>query len=372
VPYVQKHGKNPVTGADLDTSQLLRLKISSASSGEPYCPITGRPFSDHSHIVANRKSGHVYSQEGLDRLGSSVDFFTNEPYRKADILSLQDPKNLQQRNTHSFNHVREGIEQKPLKSSVKTVSSSGKLSGSVTSTSMMPSTIQEELEPKKKVSNEASMFAAASSFSSSGKLTIRTNLGDLHFELFCSRAPKACYNLIQLSKKGYYANVAFHRLIAGFMVQGGDPTGTGSGGSSCWGKPFETERSKSTFDQKGILAMANKAGQPKSNTSQFFITFDALSIDPTLYTIFGKLLEGNDVLDRIEAIPTNEADRPLKPIIIRDMIVLDDPFQQYMDAMQARKRRSAEAPDPIEIARNAHQQKNTVSSIGRYLKGKNK
>ncbi|MCX5709010.1 MAG: peptidylprolyl isomerase, partial [Candidatus Omnitrophica bacterium] len=100
---------------------------------------------------------------------------------------------------------------------------------------------------------------------------LETNAGKIEIKLFPDVAPKACENFTKLVGKGYYNGIIFHRVIKDFMIQGGDPTGTGRGGESIWGKPFEDEfKSDVTFDRPGILAMAN-AG-PKTNGSQFFIT----------------------------------------------------------------------------------------------------
>src|SRR5687767_7686045 len=105
-------------------------------------------------------------------------------------------------------------------------------------------------------------------------VVLETNQGNIEIELMPEVAPKACENFIGLIRNGYYNGVTFHRVIAGFMIQGGDPTGTGMGGQSIWGKPFVDEcKPHLKFDEKGLVAMAN-AG-PNTNGSQFFITTDA-------------------------------------------------------------------------------------------------
>jgi len=140
-------------------------------------------------------------------------------------------------------------------------------------------------------------------------LVFETSQGTFEAELFPSIAPKACENMIALAEKGYYDNTIFHRVIFDFMIQGGDPQGTGRGGTSIWGKPFEDEvRTNLTFDQVGLLAMAN-AG-PNTNGSQFFIT---TVLTPWLngkHTIFGKVIKGYDVVKKIEATHVGENSRP--------------------------------------------------------------
>jgi cyclophilin family peptidyl-prolyl cis-trans isomerase len=142
---------------------------------------------------------------------------------------------------------------------------------------------------------------------------IETNLGTIRFELLEADAPKTTENFITLAERKYYDGVIFHRVIKGFMIQGGDPTGTGRGGQSAWGGRFNDEiNATSPVYQRGykagIVAMAN-AG-PNTNGSQFFIMHADYSLPPH-YTIFGRVTEGQDV---INAIATTERDRNDRPI----------------------------------------------------------
>lgn len=143
-------------------------------------------------------------------------------------------------------------------------------------------------------------------------VVLETNQGAITIALKPDVAPKAVENFLKLAQRDYYNNVIFHRVIKNFMIQGGDPTGTGRGGESVWGKPFEDEVSPTVkFDRPGLLAMAN-AG-PKTNGSQFFITTAATPWLNGKHTIFGEVIEGNEVVKKIESIPTNAQDRPLTP-----------------------------------------------------------
>ena len=141
--------------------------------------------------------------------------------------------------------------------------------------------------------------------------TIKTNRGDIKIRLYPDIAPKTCENFATLAKKGYYDGVIFHRVIKEFMIQGGDPTGTGCGGESCWGGTFEDECDPNvSFDKKGLIAMAN-AG-PGTNGSQFFIT---TALTPWLHmhhTIFGEVVDGYDVVEKIENCRTGFMDKPLE------------------------------------------------------------
>ena len=147
------------------------------------------------------------------------------------------------------------------------------------------------------------------------KVTLHTNHGDITLKLFNDKAPKACENFSTHARNGYYDKVIFHRVIDGFMIQGGDPTGTGRGGKSIWGKPFEDEvKNGLRFDRKGLLAMAN-AG-PCTNGSQFFITLVPTGYLTDKHTIFGEVEAGMDVVEAIGKVATGPGDRPSKDVAI--------------------------------------------------------
>ncbi|MBF0594702.1 MAG: peptidylprolyl isomerase [Candidatus Omnitrophica bacterium] len=142
-------------------------------------------------------------------------------------------------------------------------------------------------------------------------VVFETNQGEIEFSLFDDAAPKTCENFRGLVKKGYYNGIIFHRVIQNFMIQGGDPTGTGRGGESIWGAPFKDEFSAELkFTRPGILAMAN-AG-PNTNGSQFFITTAATQWLNGKHTIFGEVVRGLDVMHKIETTQTGPGDRPVQ------------------------------------------------------------
>ncbi len=149
-------------------------------------------------------------------------------------------------------------------------------------------------------------------------VVLETTQGKIEVQLLGDTAPKACENFVSLVRKGYYNGIIFHRVIKGFMIQGGDPLGNGTGGQSVWGKPFEDEFDPNVkFDQTGLLAMAN-AG-PKTNGSQFFIT---TNVEHTKHlhmrhTIFGKVISGMDVVTKIENTETGPNDKPKTPQVIK-------------------------------------------------------
>ncbi len=146
-------------------------------------------------------------------------------------------------------------------------------------------------------------------------LVCETNQGSFEITLYPDRAPKTCENFLKLAEKNYYNGTIFHRVIKGFMVQGGDPSGNGTGGQSIWGKNFEDEFSSTLkFDKPGLLAMANRG--PNTNGSQFFIT---TALTPWLnqkHTIFGEVTSGFDVVKKIELAACDPRDKPKEPIKI--------------------------------------------------------
>ncbi len=151
--------------------------------------------------------------------------------------------------------------------------------------------------------------------------TIDTNHGAIVIELFPQEAPKTVNNFVTLSRDGFYDGVIFHRVIPNFMIQGGDPTGTGTGGP---GYTFEDEFDPSLrFDKAGLLAMAN-AG-PGTNGSQFFITTVPTPHLNDKHTIFGRVTQGQDVVEAISKVRTNPRDKPLEDVVIQGVQIEESP-----------------------------------------------
>jgi|YNPMSStandDraft_2_1061718.scaffolds.fasta_scaffold00044_4 cyclophilin family peptidyl-prolyl cis-trans isomerase len=171
---------------------------------------------------------------------------------------------------------------------------------------------------KKDTTTETALYAS-----------IYTKVGVIEIELFEEDAPKTVKNFVELSKKKYYNGVIFHRIAKGFVIQGGDPTGTGSGGQSIYGKEFEDELNPKTKSyqigyKRGVVAMANRG--PNTNTSQFFILLSDAPGLPKKYTIFGKVAKGMNVVDEIakrEIIPvlSSTDGRPKDPIAMDSIVV---------------------------------------------------
>ena len=152
------------------------------------------------------------------------------------------------------------------------------------------------------------------------KITIQTNMGTIVFETYDADAPNTVNNFLTLANKGFYNGLIFHRVIQGFMIQGGDPTGTGRGGP---GYAFADELNPATPSYQagyvpGTVAMANSG--PNTNGSQFFI-MQANNPLPHLYTIFGKVISGMDVVNAIAAVPVDANDKPLTPVTMEKVTV---------------------------------------------------
>ena len=141
-------------------------------------------------------------------------------------------------------------------------------------------------------------------------VVLETNQGVVEIRLMPEVAPKACENFTKLVEKGYYDGLIFHRVIKNFMIQGGDPTGTGTGGESVWGVPFADEvRPDVKFDKPGLLAMANSG--PNTNGSQFFITTAKTPWLNMRHTIFGEVSLGYVAVEKIENTAADGSDRPI-------------------------------------------------------------
>ena len=398
IPWLEKHGTNPINGQPLKRNDLLKLNFTKNDDGDFVDPVTYKVFTNNTHIVALRNTGNVFAYDTVERLNIKAkvwrDLVNDKEFSRKDIIVIQDPQNLESRNISSFKYQQEGTsaltpaeeaERKvpsanlntsalgnaarilkakeavaqarakhdssnpnhnpavPSKSNnqviinpAKAVESkqlpynaarytSGKAAASFTSTGVSVHTaadralLSEEeymLQPKR-VKNE-------------GYARLSTNYGDLSIELRPEFAPHAVWNFVQLAKKGYYNGILFHRNIRNFMIQGGDPTGSGRGGASIWGKNFADEfDGPLKHDKRGVISMANKGKD--TNSSQFFILYRAAKHLDRKHTIFGQVVGGLDVLSKLEDASVNKDDnKPLSDIKIQDVTILVDPFEEFL------------------------------------------
>ncbi|GAU26132.1 hypothetical protein TSUD_225950 [Trifolium subterraneum] len=251
---------------------------------------------------------------------------------------------------------------------VKSRYTTGAASRSFTSTSYDPVTkndyeyVKVEKNPKKK-----------------GYVKLHTTHGDLNIELHCDIAPRACENFITLCERGYYNGVAFHRSIRNFMIQGGDPTGTGKGGESIWGKPFKDElNSKLVHSGRGVVSMANSG--PHTNGSQFFILYKSANHLNFKHTVFGGVVGGLPTLTTMEKVPVDDNDRPLEEIKITGVTTFVNPYtepdEEEEQANAKEKNANDEDNDKVgswysNPGAGTSESGGTGGGVGKYLKAKN-
>jgi cyclophilin family peptidyl-prolyl cis-trans isomerase len=180
-------------------------------------------------------------------------------------------------------------------------------------------TIAIALQSTNAQNKDAKMTDTKSDKSAQEVMVIETTMGTIEVALFRAEAPKTVENFVQLAAKKYYDGIIFHRVIDNFMIQGGDPTGTGTAGESIYGKKFEDEISpKLKFDRPGLLAMAN-AG-PNTNGSQFFITTVPTPWLTGKHTIFGEVVSGMDIVNAIGKVPASKGNnKPLKDVVMKSV-----------------------------------------------------
>uniref|UniRef100_A0A5K3EZD8 RING-type E3 ubiquitin transferase n=1 Tax=Mesocestoides corti TaxID=53468 RepID=A0A5K3EZD8_MESCO len=343
LPFVKKYGINPVTGKKMKTNELIKLNFSKNSEGKYHCPITFKVFNQNTHIVAVRTTGNVYAFEAVERLNikpnNYLDLLTSEPFTKQDIITIQDPSKLDKFNISAFYHVKHNVSKKggenlstirtlnpetketlaelekididipdymytnkpnktssgPIRDVFNTAHySTGKAAASLTSTVMEPTVVVEPAILEEDVVRYRYV-------KSKGFVRLVTSYGNLNMELHCDLVPKTCENFIKLCESGVYNDTVFHRVIRHFIIQGGDPTGTGLGGDSAWGGNFADEFNDTLkHDSRGTLSMANSG--PNTNRSQFFITFRPCPQLNKKHTVFGKLVLASNYSIHVELL----------------------------------------------------------------------
>jgi len=380
VPYLKKYKTNPVTGKSLEAKTLIRLKFHKNAEGQYHCPVLFKNFTDKSHIVAIRTTGNVFSYEALEQLNLKPrnwkELLTDEVFTREDMITLQDPSHLEKFNIANFHHVKhdqriedeelvraktdpaarlksvnaetkvvleqlerdykapiEKVVEKKMADSINAAHySTGMVAAGFTSTVMNPETYHEAAILDENV-------VRYQRIKKKGYVRLVTNFGPLNFELHCDMVPKTCENFMILCKRGYYNETKFHRSIKHFMIQGGDPTGTGKGGESCWESTFNDEfKPNLSHTGRGILSMANSG--TNTNKSQFFITYRSCKHLDGKHTIFGHVVGGMETLNAMERIATDNKDRPVEDILIESAAIFTDPYVE-VDELLAAERASA-------------------------------
>lgn len=435
LPWLKKHGTNPVTGEPLKSSELIKLHFAKNDEGEMVDPVTFKVFTDNTHIVALRNTGNVFAWDTVERLNIKAkmwrDLVNDEEFSRKDIITLQDPQNIDTRNLSSFKYLQDGVstlteeqkkersdparnvnkaalgnaaavlkaeEAKPPTPKVATDSnknrtlSAAKPSPSTLAKPSKPSPSPNTSKPLPYNAAQHTTGKAAASFTSTGLtphtsneralltdeeyllkprrvkhkgyVRIQTSLGELNLELVPEFAPRAVWNFVHLAKKGYYKNVTFHRSIRNFMLQGGDPTGTGKGGSSIWGKNFKDEFDGPLgHDARGVLSMANKGKD--TNGSQFFITYRPAKHLDRKHTVFGRVVGGMDTLSRIENIEVGEGDRPVTDVVMQEVVVFLDPFEE---ARKERREQDEKEVEQEEVRKMGGREDDRTTWTGKRLR----
>lgn len=376
LPWLKKFKIDPITGKPLTAKDLFPVHFHKNDAGKFHCPITFKEFTDYSHIVAIRPSGHVYSYEAIDELNIKTknmkDLLTDTPFTKLDIITIQDPKNMERRNLSNFHYIKTGLKlADDTNDPLNNIQISESHKHLIRQLNEKHAQQQEDNKEKQKQQEEEDLKAGlytyvsaeAPGFTSSvqtdskirmdsrlvvkktdkkGYVRLHTNLGDLNLELHCDLVSKTCENFLGLCERGYYNGTIFHRIIPGFMIQGGDPTGTGKGGESLWGnKSFLDEFSpRLQHSARGILSMANSGKD--TNKSQFFITFGACSHLNFKHTVFGKVVGGMDTLIKMEETSTDEHDRPLKEVKILKVTIFVNPYKEDKEEEEKRLKEQME------------------------------
>lgn len=397
--------------------------------------MTFKVFTDNTHIAALRNTGNVFAWDTIERLNIRAkmwrDLVNDEEFSRKDIITLQDPQNIDTRNLSSFKYLQDGVstlteEQKKersdparnvnkaalgnaaavlkaeeVKPPTPKVATDSNKNRTLSAAKPSPSTVPKPSKPSpspntsKPLPYNAAQHTtgkAAASFTSTGLtphtsneralltdeeyllkprrvkhkgyVRIQTSLGELNLELVPEFAPRAVWNFVHLAKKGYYKNVTFHRSIRNFMLQGGDPTGTGKGGSSIWGKNFKDEFDGPLgHDARGVLSMANKGKD--TNGSQFFITYRPAKHLDRKHTVFGRVVGGMDTLSRIENIEVGEGDRPVTDVVMQEVVVFLDPFEE---ARKERREQDEKEVEQEEVRKMGGREDDRTTWTGKRLR----
>jgi len=426
VPFIKKYKKSPVTGEPMVAKDLVKLHFARNKKEEYHCPVTYKVFNENSHIVAIRTTGNVFAYEAVEELNLKTknfkDLLTSEPFVRKDIITIQDPSKLEKFNISEFYHIKNNVKvldedeeaakkdpkyrlgktsvetentlkelnetyKAPTESYLKSTEeaakpskdtpnyyahySTGAMSGSFTSTSTERTVNQQAAG----LADDVIRYDRVRKLKKKGYVRLSTSKGNINLELHCEHVQKTCENFIKHCQSGYYDNTVFHRLIKHFMVQGGDPTGTGTGGESIWGEKFKDEfKSNLTHSGRGVLSMANSGKD--TNGSQFFITFRSCQHLDNKHTVFGRVVGGLEALTEIESIETDlKTDKPKEEIGIISAQVFVNPFDEVDEKLneereekQRKEQEERELQKVGKVSKDPEKKKVYRSSgVGKYI-----
>lgn len=415
VPFLKKYNINPATGEKMSAKDLVKLTFYKNSEDKYHCPVTFKVFNANTHIVAIKTTGNVFSYEAVERLnikaGFWKDLLTDEPIARKDIVHLQDPTHLDKFNIAEFFHIKKNLKVVDEEEVKARKSSRYHLKASNTETKEVLDELDRTYKPAEKEEanvkvadriNAAhySTGAVAASFTSTAMapqteheaalidedllryerlkkktyIRILTSLGTLNLELHSDYVPKTCENFLKHCINGYYKDTIFHRSIKNFMIQGGDPAGTGKGGESIWGKAFKDEiKTNLTHTGRGVVSMANSG--PNTNKSQFFITYRSARHLDGKHTVFGRIVGGLETLDKMEAIEVDKHDKPKEDIKFLESQVFVNPYDEVDEMLKNEReeaiKKEAEEKKAAKIKRTV-KPKDTAptvyrSGVGKYI-----
>mmetsp|Transcript_108621 Transcript_108621/g.324811 ORF Transcript_108621/g.324811 Transcript_108621/m.324811 type:complete len:546 (+) Transcript_108621:204-1841(+) len=436
IAYIKRFGVNPVTGGKLEVGELVPLHFHRNAEGKLHCPVTYKVFTNHSHVVANMASGHVYSFEAVEQLNRKnknfTDLITSKPFKWSDMVKLQDPDDVSAREVDKFHFMQSGQQDEVVKTITHRESeaakeakkekvrksaaleriyeekqrlaeekaqqegereaatpeagkdaesqaarkvheryTSGEVAESFTSTAT-PLRTQNELRLQTEEEDLQDIYDLVRKKKLKGYVRVVTSAGMLNLELHADIVPRTTDNFLRLCEKEYYDNTAFHRLIRNFMIQGGDPTGTGKGGESGFegGRAFKDEFDSRLMHQgPGVVSMANNG--KNTNRSQFFVSLKSCQHLDNRHSIFGRVVGGLQLLDVFNDWETDEKDKPKKEIKLIRTEVFKNPFKEVKAEAAKPKVEKAVDPiatwfsnrrDPMEDHKNRHS-----SSVGKYM-----
>ncbi|XP_077995435.1 RING-type E3 ubiquitin-protein ligase PPIL2-like [Glandiceps talaboti] len=385
IPYLKQYGTSPITGEPMEPKALIKLNFFKNAEGKYHCPVTYKVFTNNTHLVTIKQSGNVYANDAVETLNIKPkhwkDLLSDEPFTRKDIITLQDPHHLEKFNIADFHHVKNKLKVNDEEEKKAREDPGYHLKATSLETREILDELYREYKPKEEKQEDVkkadrtnaahySTGAVAAGFTSTaaapvtqheaavidediiryervkkkGYVRVMTNKGNLNIELHCEKVPKTCENFILLSSRGYYNNTTFHRSIRNFMIQGGDPEGTGKGGDSAWGKPFKDEfKPNLTHSGRGVLSMANSG--TNTNKSQFFITFRSCRHLDNKHTVFGKVVGGLDTLTSMEAVETDKKDKPKEDIKIESISVFVNPFDEVDLALRDEREKDVKAKE---------------------------
>jgi len=409
VPYLKKYKANPCTGETLDSKGLTKLNMQKNAAGEYHCPVMYKVFNQSTHIAFIKATGNVFCYEAIEELNFKAknfkDLLTDEPFVKSDVIVIQDPRNMTKFNLSSFHHVKNSLKvddeeltraktdpkarmrsvNHETRDTLQELERTYKAPETVTSAvvkadkfnaahystglrgaSLTSTAYDRILEIDTAILDES--IVKYRLIKKKGYVRLNTNYGPLNLELYCDTVPKTCENFLKLATKGYFNNTIFHRSIRHFCLQGGDPTGTGTGGDSHFGGTFKDEfKPQYSHTGRGVLSMANSG--PDTNKSQFFITYRSCKHLDGKHTIFGKLVGGMDTLTTVEAIGTDNKDKPVQDIFLERIAIFVDPFQEVEDELKAGREAEVEAAAALKKPKKADKTERKVfgSGVGKYI-----